>query len=163
MPYNIAACNSSTYNYASGMLDHQTYYRSIAIDRADAEEVALDPLLDAWTYEAARLPGYLGRGDALAALPHLWIWDGPEHVDPVKYSTAKDIDLANGTLSPSRALARQGLDAESEFIQAAKDFGITIEEYRALLRDKVFGAGKARPDVSPEPDLAAVSGGGGYS
>jgi len=27
MPYNIAAGNSSGYNYASGRLDHQTYYR----------------------------------------------------------------------------------------------------------------------------------------
>ena len=28
LPYNIAACNSSGYNYASGRLDHQTYYKS---------------------------------------------------------------------------------------------------------------------------------------
>ncbi|OHB60789.1 MAG: hypothetical protein A2Y12_16095 [Planctomycetes bacterium GWF2_42_9] len=28
MPFNIAACNSSGYNYASGRLDHQTYYKS---------------------------------------------------------------------------------------------------------------------------------------
>ena len=28
MPYNVAACNSSSYNYASGRLDHQTYCRN---------------------------------------------------------------------------------------------------------------------------------------
>ncbi|MCE5340901.1 MAG: phage portal protein [Planctomycetaceae bacterium] len=35
MPFNIAACNSSGYNYASGRLDHQTYYKSIRVDQAD--------------------------------------------------------------------------------------------------------------------------------
>ena len=34
MPYNIAACNSSGYNYSSGRLDHQTYYKSIRVDQA---------------------------------------------------------------------------------------------------------------------------------
>ncbi|MCX7428035.1 MAG: phage portal protein [Planctomycetia bacterium] len=29
MPFNVAAGNSSGYNYASGRLDHQTYYKSI--------------------------------------------------------------------------------------------------------------------------------------
>ena len=34
IPYNVAACNSSGYNYASGRLDHQTYYKSIRVDQA---------------------------------------------------------------------------------------------------------------------------------
>ncbi|MCR4412468.1 MAG: phage portal protein, partial [Thermoguttaceae bacterium] len=34
IPYNVAACNSSGYNYASGRLDHQTYYKSIRVDQS---------------------------------------------------------------------------------------------------------------------------------
>ena len=34
MPYCIAACNSSGYNYASGRLDHQTYFKSIRVEQA---------------------------------------------------------------------------------------------------------------------------------
>mgnify|MGYP003730645049 CR=1 FL=1 len=34
MPYNIAAGNSSSYNYASGRLDHQSFFKSIRIDQA---------------------------------------------------------------------------------------------------------------------------------
>ena len=41
MPYNIAACNSSGYNYSSGRLDHQTYYKSIRVDQAHCEAVVL--------------------------------------------------------------------------------------------------------------------------
>ncbi|MAD80582.1 MAG: hypothetical protein CMJ50_07035, partial [Planctomycetaceae bacterium] len=33
MPFNVAAGNSSGYNYASGRLDHQTYYKSIRVEQ----------------------------------------------------------------------------------------------------------------------------------
>jgi hypothetical protein len=31
-PFNVAAGNSSGYNYASGRLDHQTYFKAIRVD-----------------------------------------------------------------------------------------------------------------------------------
>ena len=42
MPFNVAAGNSSGYNYASGRLDHQTYYRAIRIDQAHLARTVLD-------------------------------------------------------------------------------------------------------------------------
>jgi capsid protein len=33
MPFNVAAGNSSGYNYASGRLDHQTYFKSIRVEQ----------------------------------------------------------------------------------------------------------------------------------
>ena len=53
MPFNVAAGNSSGYNYASGRLDHQTYYKSIRVDQAHLECVVLDRVLAAWLDEAA--------------------------------------------------------------------------------------------------------------
>lgn len=57
MPYNIAAANSSGYNYASGRLDHRTYFKSIRVDQSRLESVVLDPLLAAWFDEAVLTPG----------------------------------------------------------------------------------------------------------
>ena len=34
IPFNIAAGNSSGYNYASGRLDKQTYFKSLRVDQA---------------------------------------------------------------------------------------------------------------------------------
>ena len=59
MPFNIAAGNSSGYNYASGRLDHQTYYKSIRVEQVQLETVLLDRVLAAWFDEAALIPGYL--------------------------------------------------------------------------------------------------------
>ena len=51
MPFNIAAANSSQYNYASGRLDHQAFFRSIVVRRKRLVEIVLDPLFKAWLSE----------------------------------------------------------------------------------------------------------------
>jgi len=52
MPFNVAAENSSGYNYASGRLDHQTYYQAIRIDQAQLAWTVLDRVLEEWFDEA---------------------------------------------------------------------------------------------------------------
>ena len=46
MPFNKAACDSSDYNYASGRLDHSTYYGALDVDRGECDDLVLDPLFD---------------------------------------------------------------------------------------------------------------------
>ncbi len=67
MPYNIAACNSSGYNYASGRLDHQTYFKNIRVEQASIETVVLDRILSAWLAEAVKVFDFGGAED----WPHL--------------------------------------------------------------------------------------------
>jgi capsid protein len=89
MPFNVAAGNSSGYNYASGRLDHQTYFKAIRVEQVRLEAVVLDRVLAAWFDEAALIPGLLPDGlGPFATWPHQWFWDGHEHVDPAKEATA---------------------------------------------------------------------------
>ena len=91
MPYNIAAANSSGYNYASGRLDHQTYYKAIRVDQAHLETVVLDRILAAWLDEAALVPGLIPIGvGPIASWPHQWFWDSHEHVDSAGVSGSVD-------------------------------------------------------------------------
>jgi len=55
MPYNVAACNSSGYNYSSGRLDHQTYYKSVRVEQDHLEDVVLDRILYMWLAEAVQV------------------------------------------------------------------------------------------------------------
>jgi len=73
MPFNIAACNSSGYNYSSGRLDHQTYYKSIRVEQDHCEDVVLDRILYMWLAEAAAVSpelAELGRPAAAHASAH---------------------------------------------------------------------------------------------
>ncbi len=59
MPFNVAAGNSSGYNYASGRLDHQTYFKSIRVEQSQMARTILDRILYAWLREAILIEGYL--------------------------------------------------------------------------------------------------------
>jgi len=140
LPYNIAACNSSGYNYASGRLDHQTYFKSIRVEQAHCETVVLDRILTAWLAEAVKVFG-LGEVDDAT---HQWFWDGHEHVDPAKEANAQATRLSSNTTTLAAEYARQGKDWETELRQRAKEV--------ALMKELRLSAAQAAPQESPERD-----------
>jgi len=128
MPFNIAAGNSSGYNYASGRLDHQTYYKTLRVEQSHLETVVLDRILSAWLDEAVLIPS-LWQEDVgvYPEWPHQWFWDGHEHVDPVKEATAQATRLANHTTTLAYEYARQGRDWEEALRQRAAELRLMHE------------------------------------
>ena len=158
MPFNIAACNSSGYNYASGRLDHQTYFKSIRVEQSHLEAVALDRILDAWMEEAVRvfdLPG-------VDAWPHQWFWDGREHVDPAKEAMAQERRLVNNTTTLAMEYAKRGLDWEEQLRQRAKEkrlmeeLGLTAKEAVPAERSPAKGDEQDDEDPGKETSRAAA-------
>jgi len=130
MPFNVACGNSSGYNYASGRLDHQVYYKSIRVDQDLLGLVVLDRLLRAWLDEAILVSDFLPRWMRTAAfrdLGHQWFWDGQEHVDPAKEASAQATRLTSYTTNLAYEYARQGRDWESEIRQRAKELALMEE------------------------------------
>ena len=128
MPFNIAAGNSSGYNYASGRLDHQTYYKSLRVEQAHLEVVVLDRVLAAWLDEAVLIPELWPEVlEPFAEWSHQWFWDGQEHVDPAKEATAQATRLASHTTTLAYEYARQGRDWEEALHQRAKELALMRE------------------------------------
>lgn len=123
MPFNIAAGNSSDYNYASGRLDHQMFHRFIRVDQARMTELVLDRIFRSWLDEAALIEGFLPQSARLIKtdLSHQWIWDGFEHVDPAKEATAQSTRLIANTTTLAAEFARSGLDWQTELRQRARE------------------------------------------
>lgn len=144
MPYNVAAANSSGYNYASGRLDHQTYFKAIRVEQSHFECVVLDRILAAWFDEAVLLPDLLPAGLGLIAdWPHQWFWDGHEHVDPAKEANAQATRLANHTTTLADEYARRGQDWESQLRQRAKEL--------ELMNELGLAMAQPQPTTSTEP------------
>jgi lambda family phage portal protein len=129
MPFNIAAGNSSGYNYASGRLDHQAFFKSIRMDQAYIGDVVLDRIFSAWLNEAVLIEGYLPQSARLrdAEFPHQWFWDGFEHVDPAKEASAQATRLQSNTTTLAAEFARSGLDWEAELRQRAREVALMRE------------------------------------
>jgi lambda family phage portal protein len=146
MPFNVAAGNSSGYNYASGRLDHQTYFKSLRVEQTHIECIVLDRILSAWLDEAALIPGLLPAGlGPFAEWNHQWFWDGQEHVDPAKEATAQATRLSNHTTTLAYEYARQGRDWEEALRQRA----VEVELMRELGLD-------AAPQPAPNSDLNPI-------
>lgn len=129
MPFNVAAGNSSGYNYASGRLDHQTYYKSIKVGQRHMETALLDRILRAWLHEAVLVEGLLPQSMRSIGVvaPHGWFWDGTEHVDPRKEAEAQAIRLSGHTTTLAAEYAKQGRDWEDELRQRAKELELMRE------------------------------------
>ena len=145
MPYNIAACNSSGYNYASGRLDHQTYFKNIRVEQSHIETVVLDRIFAAWLAEAVRVFGFGEIADSNGAgFPHQWFWVGHEHVDPAKEAKAQATRLANHTTTLATEYARVGLDWETELRQRAKE--------KELMQELGLSESETIPQAEEEED-----------
>lgn len=149
MPYNVAAGDSSSYNYSSGRLDHRTYYKSLRVERAAVETKALKPIFAQWYAEASRIPDYLPPQFTEQLPPYEWRWDGDEHVDPTKEADATETRLAIGISSYADECAKLGVDFESVHMKNAQALGLSIEEYRSRLADRLMG-GKTAPQQAAQ-------------
>ena len=134
MPYNIAAGKSSEYNYASGRLDHQTYFRKLRDERRMIDIVILEPLIRAWLREAAFVVRELWEYPDITELAWRSLWPGHGHVDPVKEADAQATRLANDATSLVEECAREGRDWREVLIEKAavlkfkKQLGLLDEE-----------------------------------
>lgn len=141
MPYNIAACNSAQYNFASGRLDHQTYFAAVGVNQSHLARHVLQPLFRAWFAEAALVYGWQVPPSAIPA--HAWCFVGQPYCDPEAEANAIRTRLASGMTTHPREFARLGLDVADEWQKGAEALGMTVEEYQALIRQTVFPAPKA--------------------
>ena len=135
MPYNKAACDSSSYNYASGRLDHQTYYAALDVDREDCNDLVLDPLFDVWFESAIMSYGWLGGNpEAVSPQARAHIWDWPKHrvADVESEANANDKKLKNGSSSLAAIYSEAGEDYEDECLKQATSNGITTEQQKQI-------------------------------
>jgi len=145
MPFNVAACNSSSYNYASGRLDHQTYDRFNVVTQRAVERRVMDRLLFAWIAESMLIdPAFpaSSRFYIRGRVPHEYLWTRREHVDPQKHRQAQEIAIRNGISTPRVELERDGSDYESFLAQRAADEEELAElglSARALSQQQIQG------------------------
>jgi len=173
MPYNIAVGDSSDYNYASGRLDHQAYFKKIRDDRHECEITVLDRILKAFI-ETGRYRFAGVRPDLLLQQwrAHTWEWDGDEHVDPDKESRGQERRLRMKTTSPQRECAKAGgnweeiqdENVEAEMrerrkrLELQKKYGLSDEDMaktdQAMRRDQRGASARAQLSGLDLMDLA---------
>lgn len=132
MPYNAAACDSSTYSFASGKLDTLCYRAALDVERQDCNDLVLDPIFAEWFREWTIQEG------AIFTPVHQWDWPTHPVIDAVSEANATKTRLENGTTTLRQVYSDQGQDLEDQLTIMAEDiFGEatdeTISKARAIL------------------------------
>ena len=150
MPRNIALGDSSDYNYASGRMDHQTYYKGIDVERNELEDECLDRIFEAWVQEAELVyPELSGLSEEVVDIEPTWMWGGREHVDPTKESSAQDTHLLNGTTTLAEIGAEDGVSWLQRMIQR----GIEVQMEKELgIRPEIVPPGEDEEDGDEDED-----------
>lgn len=153
MPYNVAAGDSSSYNYSSGRLDRKTYYRSQLASRKNIERRVLLPILRAWWAEARRIPDLLPESLRKLEQPprHAWVWDGDESIDPLKDANASKALIEAGLSTWSYELAERGRDQRTVFEQLAREKAQAEKLGLNLLPSKSAPVGSEENAVDESP------------
>ncbi|MDR2763122.1 MAG: phage portal protein [Planctomycetaceae bacterium] len=152
VPVNILLGDSSKHNYASGRLDHQTFFKSIKVEQTSCEQVVLNPIFDIWYRDAIRIGLFTPPTNSFLyekssvellkrkkyidnnTLHRCWFWDGMEHVDPFKEAKAASARVESRISNLAIECAKVGLDWEDVLVQAAREknrmleLGLTINE-----------------------------------
>lgn len=153
MPYNVAAGDSSSYNYSSGRLDHRTYYKQIRVERSMFEARVLDVVFAKWWAEATKISGLLPDIFYRAPVPaHTWRWDGDEHVDPTKEADAAVTRIANGLSSFADEGDKLGVDIAVVHQKNAAVLRLSEDEYAARLAAKILGPAPAAAPAVEDDD-----------
>jgi capsid protein len=164
MPYNKAACDSSSYNYASGRLDHQTYYGQLNVDRDDCDDQVCDPIFSVWFDAAVVAYGWLGGNPEVigeAAKAHVWDWPKHQVADVNAEADASDKRLKNGTTSLTAEYSNAGLDYEDDLEKTASANGVTVDQQRQInmllnLPQHVIPVVSQMLGLSPKPAVQQI-------
>ncbi len=153
LPRNAATGDSSSYNYASGRLDKQTYWRAIEIERAEMKRKVLDRVFLRWLSEAVLIEGYLPESFRMRdfALRHKWFFDGPLHVDPVKEAQAQ-IMLVDAKLLP----INEAYAARGEYWRDAFDQIAEVDAYAAEKGIPLYGNTEVKQDVEEQNEAEGI-------
>ena len=134
MPYNKAACDSSSHNFASGRLDHIPYFQGIDhVHRLDCNDLVLEPLFDVWFDLAVLAFGWLGGNPTVirdGAKLHTWDWPKHTIADEKSEAAAKDTKLKNGSTSLVDIANECGDDYEDKIVRDAEANGLTPDDQR---------------------------------
>lgn len=154
MPYPLAAGTAEKSNFSSFKGDMRNVWRPEVLSEQNNVEDSFDERIFGWFLEmAVWIPGLLDGMPPIDQIAHIWHWPPLPDLDPVDTANAGTIRLSSGQVTLTQLHAEAGRDWETEAAVAAKDFGVTQEEYKRALFGKIFDS---QPQQQQRPTAISI-------
>jgi capsid protein len=140
VPLNIAKCDSSHYNMASGRLDITTFYESLKVNQRNNTHRTVNPIFVAWYAEARLVYGWKAK-DGGKVPGRQFLWQGQPYSDPEAEQNADEKAISTGLKGIQDIYARRGKDWNRQAPLNAKALGFkSVDEYMVWVRANLTAA-----------------------
>lgn len=127
MAKNVAACDSSSYNFAGGRLDIITSWKAVEVNQHNNTQRVVSRLFRAWYAEARVIYGWQKDHDETPAYQFFWV--GMPYSDPEAEQNADEAAIKTGLKGIQEVYARRGKDWKVQQKLNARALGMTVPEY----------------------------------
>lgn len=127
MAKNVAACDSSSYNFAGGRLDIITSWKAVEVNQHNNTQRVVSRLFRAWYAEARVIYGWQKDHDETPACQFFWV--GMPYSDPEAEQNADEAAIKTGLKGIQEVYARRGKDWKVQQKLNARALGMTVSEY----------------------------------
>lgn len=153
MPYNRASGSSASYNFSSAMIDGLHDLLTCEIDRDTVRDECLDKLFRFIIAEAVLNPEHLvfseeekryllGAPESEMLPDRVWHFETEgNEIEPLKQTNAAVAAIQAGINTRTAYYSKKGVDIDAQDAIAARENGVTIEEYRAQIFSNI-GSGQ---------------------
>jgi capsid protein len=157
MPHNLAAGDSSAHNFASGKLDFTPYFIELDVEREDGNDLVLEPLFERWFDEASLRYGWTQIPDQYPL--HEFDWPAHPVADEQAKASANETRLQTGAVTLTKLFTENGEDFDDVLVEMAEDYGVGIDEMRAILRNSIFNNKGALASMAQAANQEQTAGG----
>jgi hypothetical protein len=103
----------------------------------------------------------LEQAPPISEIEYQFFWPPLPQADETDVADAAETRMSTGQSTPSQEAAQNGIDFETLVAQASKDLGITPDDYKKRLADKLFGTSATKvqnnePADTPKPIVAST-------
>ena len=138
-PANLLMGDSGNLNMSASQVDLQPWQDEVERDRVDFKPI-VEQVIGWWQERAAGTLGYLpirAKKNLAYALGYTTTF---QHNDPKKRADARSTDLASGSTTLVEIWGQKGGNVRRALKQEAKNFGISVQELKALLLQSRFSS-----------------------
>lgn len=153
LPMFVVSLDARQANMSSAYVAMQPMGKAVKVERENYNGLLDRQIFRQFLREAILIDGLFSR-DLPARVPHTWTWPRiNDHADPSKSASAAEIRTRSGVTSRRQEAGDLSLDLDEQDEMSAKDYGVTVEEYRRMLFDRQ----RAQAAVSGEGRPAKLS------
>jgi capsid protein len=152
MPFSLVCGTSKDANFSAAKMDIKNLWQpEVTTEQDTITNIVLVPTFRWFLEDAVLTPGVLDGAPPIDEIDFCFQWPPLPQSDEIEVANAVEKRVSTGQSTLREEYARMGKDFDSSAEIAARDYGVSIDEYKRALFTKLLGS----PPISSIPQASS--------